>query len=180
MANATKSMGIVFILIILIIIAIVFLFKRNKSNGKSNKNLIISVFVIIVGIIVAMIVSEKISSNNIENAREHARNELLTTNNQISSEIQAIIKEFASQTNYNAGSATKYAGCSKYRVSKDGTQIYKIKYNTSLDSMYYYQLISLDENNSKINKSSGLFQFFNNGSGQTLELENSFEKIWGK
>lgn len=95
---------------------------------------------------------------------------------------ERIIEEFASNTRtYNYGSV-KYSSFSKYKTTNKGEIVYKIKYTTSYEYMYYYQLVSVDTERETIAKSSRLFLFSKYGSseetGEKLELEYAYEDLW--
>lgn len=97
--------------------------------------------------------------------------------------IETVIKEFANSTRDNNNGAVKYSNYTVYKTTASGEKIYKIKYITSSDIMFHYQLVSLNKDNTKINKSTRLFNYtkYPNGveDGEKLELEYAYEELWG-
>ena len=96
--------------------------------------------------------------------------------------IETVIKEFANNTRNNNNGSVKYSNYTLYKRTASGEKIYKIKYTTSSDIMFYYQLVSLNTDNTKINKSTRLFNYikYPNGveDGEKLELEYAYKELW--
>lgn len=96
--------------------------------------------------------------------------------------IENTIKTFASINRQYNGGSIKYSSYKKYKTSTNNENVYKIRYDTSIDNMYYYQLISLDDNDEKVVKKTRLFLFYGqdstNETGEKLELEYAYEEIW--
>lgn len=97
-------------------------------------------------------------------------------------QIEKTLSDFASQVRTYNGGSVKYESYSKY--SRIGNEtVYKIKYVTSFEYSYYYQLVSLDDDNKTVKKSTRLFSFYKyyggEESGEKLELEYAFEDLWG-
>lgn len=72
----------------------------------------------------------------------------------------------------------------KYGTYKKVTDkiVYRIKYKTSYENRYYYQLVSLDDENKTILKTTKLFEFTNykgNEEGLSQEFEYAYEKTFG-
>lgn len=101
--------------------------------------------------------------------------------------IKNTIEQYAKNMKYYNGDTIKYNSYSKYKVSSKGVQVYKIKYSTSWNSgaseAYYEQLVSLDENNEKVDKVTYLYYFIksnSNGhiSGDEYMVEYAYEDGW--
>lgn len=93
------------------------------------------------------------------------------------------ISEFASKVRQANNGSLKYDSNSLYKVTNDGTAVYKVKYTTSNESVYYYQLVSLDKDNTAVTKSSKVYEYLTVGdytSGDTYAIEYEYETLWGK
>lgn len=106
--------------------------------------------------------------------------------------VSNAIRDFAkSVEEYNSGSV-KYKEHESYLGIKTsiGTyktvtkeDVYKIKYTTSSEYSYYYQLVSLTEDNTSVKKSTKLFPFNDYSgteTGATQELEYAYESTFGE
>lgn len=114
-------------------------------------------------------------------------NESIKREREKSNKVRAVIEEHTEYVrNMNQGSV-EYINYSAYATSKNGEKIYKIKYSTGSDlsnfKQYYYQLVSLDDDCTYINKSTKLYYFTvingKDGAGQEDEMEWEAEQIWG-
>ncbi|MBP3463233.1 MAG: PASTA domain-containing protein [Clostridia bacterium] len=78
--------------------------------------------------------------------------------------------------------SVKYHTNTPYATSKTGESVYKLKYTTSNENIYYYQLVSFNEDYTQILKSTNLFEFCDYGNGETgltQEMEYAFEQTFG-
>jgi len=98
------------------------------------------------------------------------------------SDVENVIKEFSENVRNSNNGSVKYHSYSLYKTAPTGNKVYKIRYTTSANSLLYYQLVSLDSTNTKVNKSSRLFTYSKlpDGSeiGETQELEFEYNKLW--
>ena len=96
--------------------------------------------------------------------------------------IENTIKEFAEITRTSNNGSVKYDSYTRYKTTKNGKVIYKIRYTTSSNVMLYYQLISLNSSTTTIDKYSRLFSYsrYPDGheEGESLELEYAYEQLW--
>ena len=163
--------------------------ERISINLKQGI-IVIVVIVVLIFIISCTIVLNKNSMNAVKEAgyiettveETEAEKEARRRELEEQSTIRMTISSFASEIkSYNYG-AVKYVNFEKYKETQKGDVVYKIKYETSYDGLYYYQLVSLDGKNEKVTKKTRLFSFFesNNSiiSGETLEMEYAYEETW--
>ncbi len=104
--------------------------------------------------------------------------------------ISNAIEKYASQIHTANGTTVKYSSYSLYKTASDGTEVYKLKYDTSYNyentQIYYYQLVSLDEKNQQVIKQSPFYVYrkysYSNGKSTTTfdeyAMEYDFESIW--
>lgn len=96
--------------------------------------------------------------------------------------VKNIIENFANTMRTYNGGSIKYSNYQEYSTTDNNETVYKIKYNTSYNYMYYYQLVSLNHN--AIDKKTRLFLFTGSNSssetGEKLELEYAYEELWEK
>lgn len=97
------------------------------------------------------------------------------------STINKAIRNFTDKAEKDNDGSVKYSNYQFYDISKNGVTVYKIKYTTSSQYTYYYQLVSLSEDNTRVTKSSKLLEFMDIGKGETgltQELDYAFKSIF--
>ena len=161
--------------------------KKEKKKLKKWQKVIIIVIVTIVTIgIIANIVNYKEQQDIKRNADlyllEHPEfNNKKTTQD---SNVEKTIKAFAETIRNNNNGELKFNSYSKYKTTSNGIVIYQIKYNTSYDTVKSYQLVSLNKDNTNVEKSTNVYGFYVNYDGSLTGEKNQFEyeaeKIWGK
>lgn len=157
-------------------------FSMNLKRYKKK-----SATIILVVIAICLLPLIIISFNGRKNRRFYTKTSGVSNINNIEEQqkrekIEKTLSDFAREVRTYNGGSVKYESYSKYS-SIDNENIYKIKYKTSSEYSYYYQLVLLDDDNETIKKSTRLFSFYKyygeEESGEKLELEYAFEKLCG-
>lgn len=103
--------------------------------------------------------------------------------------ISNAIAQFGEIVRTDNQGSVKYSSYSLYKTTSNGTKIYKVKYSTSRSQNeylreFYYQLVSLNEENTAVVKSTKLYQSLEENDGSktfdNYSMEYEAERIWGK
>lgn len=103
--------------------------------------------------------------------------------------ISNAITQFGEIVRADNQGSVKYSSYSLYKTTSNGTKIYKVKYSTSRSQNeylreFYYQLVSLNEENTAVVKSTKLYQSLEENDGSktfdNYSMEYEAERIWGK
>ena len=110
---------------------------------------------------------------------------------ELQNRIPNAIKEYAEIVRAENSGTVKYNSYTKYKTAPNGKVVYKIKYSTSSSNntysrIYYYQLVSLDDENKEVVKSTKLYLFHETTIGNEREeygddyaMEYEYERLWG-
>lgn len=91
--------------------------------------------------------------------------------------------EFAKIVERANNGSVKYSTSHYYGTTDTSGVVYKLKYTTSYEGQYYYQLVSYNNDYSAVIKSTKLFFFSDFGygeKGETQELEYAYKTIFGE
>lgn len=101
--------------------------------------------------------------------------------NEESNAIWKACSEYAKIVEAKNEGSVKYVYPSYYGTTQNSGKVYKLKYKTSYENTYYYQLVSFNSNYTEVIKSTKLFSFYEiNGEehGQTQELEYAYKSTF--
>ena len=110
---------------------------------------------------------------------------------ELQSRIPNTIKEYAEMVRTQNNGTVKYDSYTIYKTAPSGETVYKVKYSTSSSNntysrIYYYQLLSLDNENKEVVKSTKLYLFHEKTTGSEIneygddyEMEYEYEQLWG-
>lgn len=88
---------------------------------------------------------------------------------------------FAETVEKSNNGRVKYDSSQYYKNTQNGINVYKIKYITSYEKQYYYQLVSYNSDYTQVVKYTRLFLFSDYGfgeSGESQELEYAYKNIF--
>lgn len=171
--------------------------EKETNNIKKKRNikpiyLIIGIIAII--LIISMVIM--INNNNKEVVKqasaqvetEEQKQERLKKQEE-NNKISNAITQFGEIVRTDNQGSVKYSSYSLYKTTSNGTKIYKVKYSTSSSQneylrKFYYQLVSLNEENTAVVKSTKLYQSLEENDGSktfdNYSMEYEAERIWGK
>lgn len=91
--------------------------------------------------------------------------------------------EFTKQVESANSGSVKYVNSSYYGTTKTSGAVYKLKYTTSYENQYYYQLVSYNDDFTRVVKSTKLFSFYEvygEEKGQKQELAYAYTSTFGE
>lgn len=110
---------------------------------------------------------------------------------ELQSRVPNTIKKYAETVRAQNNGTVKYDSYTIYKTATSGETVYKVKYSTSSSNntysrIYYYQLLSLDNENKEVVKSTKLYLFHETTTGSEINeygddyaMEYEYEQLWG-
>lgn len=93
--------------------------------------------------------------------------------------VNIIIKAYGiAHSSYNGDTLT-YRSHTLFGVSSTGQNVYSIFYTSSTPNITYYQLVSVDNNFTRIDKKSEMVQWSSFGGEPNVLLQAMFKQLWG-
>lgn len=165
-----------------------------NSTTKNKKTLIvfgcIALLILIIPIFISIYEGNQntISQANTQVETEEQKQERLKRQEE-NNKISDAISQFGEIVRASNEGSVKYSSYSLYKTTSNGTKVYKVKYSTSSSQneylkSFYYQLVSLNDDNTQVTKSTKLYNSLEEKDGsQTFDsysMDYEAEKIWGK